>query len=99
MKAVVETVGPHAYQDLTTSPVIDIRHEGPQVVVMTPFLSHLVSKSKLEVLKANLPDAANDVDFQKALKASDGDVELAIDSYISELTDAPEKPAPRKKAS
>jgi hypothetical protein len=51
-----------------------------------------VQNGDLTVLGNTLPASASDVDFQAWLKESDGDEELAMDSYRSSLEGGEELP-------
>ena len=97
-KAIVETVGPYSYQDLSLAPPGHIPHDRPRVVEVTPYVSTLIAQGKVLLKHALVPENGTDAEFVRVLAAAEGDVELAIASFISELTDEPELPtlAPKK---
>jgi hypothetical protein len=98
-KVIIETVGPYMYMDVSVRGIEQIHHDRPSVVTHTAYLANLIARSLVTLLRAGLPESANDVDFQKVLVEAGGDTELAVEAYVSELTDEPEaepKPKGRK---
>lgn len=77
----LESGGKAGYIEPNTGQVISSRR--PTVVTNTGFVSELISNGSLELLAPNLPPEANDDDFAATLVESDGDVELAVASYVS----------------
>jgi hypothetical protein len=64
---------------------IEIQHSRPTVVEATDFVNARAAVGQIRVI-GDAPDDANDVDFLKFFKDSDGDAELAMESYKSTFT-------------
>lgn len=96
-KLFVQTTGMFFLVDPITR--IEIQHSRPTVVEATQFVNARAAAGQIRVI-GDAPDDADDADFLKFFKDSDGDVELAIDAYKStfsapEETDVEEKPKRR----
>ena len=61
---------------------IEIQHSRPTVVEATSFVNARAAVGQIRII-GDAPDGANDADFVKFFTESDGDVELAIESYRS----------------
>lgn len=93
-KILVQTAGGFTYVDDSNMQVV--AHDRPCVVAATPFIKTRIADGRIELL-GELGDDAVDADFRATLAAAEGDVELAVASFIAEKP-APE-PAPKKPAS
>jgi hypothetical protein len=69
----------------------EVHAHRPTVISPSAFLSSRIGIGQIDILVDKLPELANDVDFEKTFKACDGDPELAIDAYVSEVRAAYEK--------
>lgn len=58
----------------------------PSVVTITEFVNSLVMKRLVKPVGFELPDTATDVEFEKFFIDSDKNVDLAIDSYLSKIS-------------
>lgn len=84
MKALVITQDPKACRiNPTTGETIEAFR--PSVVTVTEFITDLVMKRLLKPVGFELPDTATDAEFERFYKDSDGDADLAIDSFLSKM--------------
>ena len=90
MKALVETAGDFSlyFMDAENNVAQKTR---PSLVPVNAFYNQRLGLGHLKVLRAELPDDAKDAAFAKHLEDSEGDWELALDSYLSTL-ESPEAP-------
>lgn len=95
-KLLVETSGPHILLHPTG---IVVHHNRPTVVPKTDWAPYEMSRGNLRVLH-ELPDDATDVEWSIWLRECEGDMDLAIASYVAKFS-APkeEAPIPRTKGS
>lgn len=84
-KLLVETTGNFSLIDGTRG-LVDIRSTRPTVVVSTSFVQNRIALGQIKVL-AELPEEATDEDWVKFLEESDGDVDLARESFVSSFGD------------
>jgi len=95
MKVIAKTTGPFMLMDTQTNDLL-VDYE-PRVVTWTQFKEARSGKGQIKSLASNLPNEANDADFQEYL-AEAGDEDLAVASYVSALSPEPEpKPKPKPK--
>lgn len=78
MKLLVATNGPFQLMDGSTF----IRHEGASVVENSPFLQE---RSANVTILGQLDDGATDEGWLAYHKECDGDMDLAVDSFLSEF--------------
>lgn len=71
--------------------LLDLGHHGqsikarrPSVVVNSNFVQDRIGRNQVRVI-AELKDEATDEEFASYLRESDGDIALAVDSFISEF--------------
>jgi hypothetical protein len=64
----------------------DLLEETPRVVIWTHFKEARTGAGQIKVLAADLPDEANDEEFQKYLTDAE-DVDLAVAAYVSSFDD------------
>ena len=81
MKILVGVTGPHFYMCPITSQTIE--SDRPCVVESTQFFQSLVARGHLKVHPTPLQETATDAEFLKFLTASEKDVELATNSFLS----------------
>jgi hypothetical protein len=103
MKMLVETAGRYQLMDNDTRTLI--RHEGYTVVSRTTFVDKWVMLGQIKFV-AEVADAATDAEWREYVKASDGDLQLALESFkanfpvggavVPESPEASETP-PRKR--
>ena len=86
----VETLGSRMLVHPTGAVVF---HHRPTVVPNTDWVGHQIALNHLRVLAA-LGENATDQEWAEWLRASEGDVDLARDSYLSKLRGPPPEPAP-----
>ena len=89
MKLLVETTGTFQLVDEKTGHLI--RHHGKSVVPPSPFINERTGTGQLTVV-AKVNDEATDAEWLKYAKESNGDDELAVESFVSAFPI--EKPAP-----
>ena len=80
-KAIVKPIGSCMYIDITNGD--HIPENKPSVVFYTDFVSEKVGDGKIRLITPNLPEEANNHDFQNFLKESEGDEELAVAAYVA----------------
>jgi hypothetical protein len=78
MKLLVETVG----QFMLVDGLQEIQATRPSVISPSHFFSERVSRNQINVL-AELKDEATDLEFKKFLAESNGDMDLAVESFLS----------------
>lgn len=83
MKAIVKTTGNFGLYDLAFQQGIEANRLA--VVKITPFINMRMGLGQISTVKGDIPEGANDVDFQKFLEEAEGDQELAIESYLASL--------------
>ena len=83
MKAIVKTTGNFGLYDLGAGQ--DIEAGRPAVVTVTPFINMRMGLGQISTIQGDISEEANDVAFQKFLAETEGDQELAIQSYIASL--------------
>ena len=83
VKAIVKVKPNSHLLDITHNQVVT--DERPCVVLMTYFIHQHIGFGTLKPLVGDLPDEASDVEFAKFWKDSDGNENLAIESYLSYL--------------
>lgn len=94
MKMIVETTGPHMLMGSLMNGADAVPHDRPAVVLATTYIQLKAAAGALKILKQDLPDAAEDAEFAKYLAEAEGDVELAVESYISSIPSEDEAPKP-----
>lgn len=82
-RMIVATTGNFALHCLVTNQEIEAFR--PSVIRPSAFFSSRMGLGQINILVDNLPEIASDEEFAKTLKACDGDVELAISSYVEEV--------------
>lgn len=82
-RMIVATTGNFALCCLVTNQEIEAFR--PSVIRPSAFFSSRMGLGQINILVDNLPEIASDEEFAKTLKACDGDVELAISSYVEEV--------------
>ena len=82
-RMIVATTGNFALCCLVTNQEIEAFR--PSVIRPSAFFSSRIGLGQINILVDNLPEIASDEEFAKTLKACDGDVELAISSYVEEV--------------
>jgi hypothetical protein len=83
MKAIVKVKPNTHLLDITYNQTVT--DDRPAVVSLTYFIHQYIGFGSLKPLAGDLPDTASDVDFAEFWKNSNGDEELAIQSYLSHL--------------
>lgn len=91
-KQLVVTTGNFELVDYSGSNTTVIGPSRPVVVDNTTFIQGRAAAGQLRVLETDLDDAANDEEFAKYWKESEGDQPLAIEAYKSSFGSAAEKP-------
>lgn len=94
MKALIETTGHHGLFDVIGGQRADCRR--PSVVVFTGFFQERQSIGQVRTLCATLRDEATDAEFVGYLAASDGDMELAVSSFIAAFGTEDKTPVSKK---
>jgi hypothetical protein len=93
MKVIAHTTGSFQLIDNLSGDLVSAHR--PSVVSRTSFITARLAIGQLAIL-TEVPDAAKDEEFAKHWKESDGDMELAVQSFISTFEqaedDAPETP-------
>ena len=84
MKALVRTTGDFSLYFMNDDNDVAQKNR-PSIVPVNHFFNQRLGLNQLKVLKSDLPDEAKDADFAKYLEDTDGDAELALDSYLSTL--------------
>jgi hypothetical protein len=79
MKAIAKTTKPINLLDPQHR---DLLEETPHVVIWSHFKEARTGAGQIKILAPNLPNEANDEDFQKFM-AEAGDVDLAVAAYMS----------------
>lgn len=82
-RMIVATTGNFSLCCLVTNQEIEAFR--PSVIRPSTFFSSRMGLGQIDILVDNLPEIASDEEFAKTLKACDGDVELAISSYVEEV--------------
>lgn len=106
MKFLVETTGQFMLVDPAQVEVIEA--DRPSVVSSTSFVQQRVSLGQIKIL-AELKDDASDMEFRDFVRESEGDMPLAVESFLSKfgkdaITEkgedkpAAKKPGPKPKA-
>lgn len=88
-KLLVETTGDFMLVDYDQKGLV-IEHSRPTVTNPTTFVQTRTSLGQLRVV-AELTDEATDEEFAKYVKESDGDIELAVDSFKTAFAASNEK--------
>lgn len=85
---------------MLSSPIdrFEIEAGRPYIVPACTFCDHFASLGRLNILRTDLPDTANDADWKGFWVESKGNLDLAIESYMSTL-EVVEEEAPKPKAS
>lgn len=87
---------------MLTSPTdrFEVEPGRPYVVPQCAFCDQFAALGRLSVLRTDLPDSANDADWMGFWTESHGNLDLAIESYLSTLDvdPEPEAAAPKKRA-
>lgn len=91
MKMIVETVGPYMLLGSTMNGSDAVEHNRPCVVVATTYIQLKAAAGVVKILKQDLPDEANDADFAGFWAECEGDVDLAVESYVSSFEPKPAK--------
>jgi hypothetical protein len=78
MKVIAHTTG--SFQLIDNLSGDHIPHHRPAVVKRTPFITQRLAADQLKVV-AEVPDEATDADFAKHWESSEGDLDLAVQSY------------------
>lgn len=82
-KALVETTGNFLLYEPFTGDVVYA--ERPGVVEVTNFFTARLALGQLRLLIADLPEGVSDKDFVEVLKASEGQIELAVAAFEAEF--------------
>lgn len=80
MKVIAHTTGNFQLLDGLSGDLLSAHR--PSVVTRTPFIRERVGLEQVKVI-AEAPDAATDAEFAKHWKEADGDIELAVQSFLS----------------
>ena len=94
-KVLAETTKPIMLLEPTSGQMLG--HDRPYVIDYSSFFESRTGKGEIRIIEAELPDTATDKEFEECLKASDGDVALAVASFIS-IVKPETKPEPKPKA-
>ena len=100
-KLIVETKGPYQLSGSLMDGSDRVPHDRPAVVTQTTYIELRIKSdvSGLRVLAEGLPDTATDAGFLDTLKECEGDVELAVEAYVSEVgADAGAEPEKKETA-
>lgn len=81
MKYLVETSGPFMLIDISVE--AEIQADRPTIVAPTSFLMAAASRGQLRILRNDLPDEADDVEFSAFWSA---DTDLAVEAYLSKFS-------------
>lgn len=92
MKILAQTKGEFLLFDTATSQ--EIPHNRPAVVDRSHFFDARIAIGQIQVLHPELKDSATDEEFKKYLKESDGDIDLAVESFLSAFAVQPEPKNP-----
>lgn len=85
-KLIVQTTGNFMLIDPVNRAEIDA--DRPTVVVRTNFVSARAALGQLEILSTDIRDDATDAEFVEFLKGSDGNVILAVASFVDSFSKA-----------
>ncbi|WP_034830505.1 hypothetical protein [Inquilinus limosus] len=85
---IVKTTGPFTLYD-PAGQIIQRRR--PSVVRNTRFINDRCATQQVEILRTDLPEAANDADFAKYWEEAP---EIAIEAYVASFAPEAEAPAP-----
>lgn len=84
-KLLVETKGPFFLMGSRLDLADRVQHERPCVVLATSYIETKAAEGVLLIIRNDLPQEANDVDWAAHYAECEGDLELAIESYLSTL--------------
>lgn len=90
MKILAQTVGNFMLMDNGLKNNILEAHR-PGVVVVTQFVNQRLGMNQIQVLQNDIPESAEDADFEKFWVESYGDEALAIESFLASLNPPEEK--------
>jgi hypothetical protein len=90
MKVIAHTTG--SFQLLDQLSGDHIPHHRPAVITRTSFITQRLAADQLKIV-AEVPDAATDAEFAKHWAESEGDLELAVQSFQATFEQAEETPA------
>lgn len=68
-----------------------INSKRPTVVTNTPFVKEHISDGRFDLLASKLPDEASDEEFAEYFKESEGDKELAVESFVASFNNKDEE--------
>lgn len=88
--AIIETTGSFGLTDPNN--LVEVHFDKPTCAPITGFISQRIALGQVRVLEGNLPEGANDTEFQRYLSESNGNLDLAIDAYLASF-----KPVETKK--
>lgn len=94
-KLLVETTGEFLLQDTFHPSRQIVQEHRPSVVEKTSFIEQRLAGGQIKLLALNLKDEASDEEFEKYFAESEGDIELAISSFVAAFT--VDAVAPKKK--
>lgn len=81
MKLLVQTTAPHMYLDMTQH-LQQVQAFRPSVVVNSPYIQNLIAATKVTIVCASLKDEATDEEFAKYVSESEGNIDLAVSSFV-----------------
>lgn len=81
MKVIAHTTGNFQLLDGQSGDLISAFR--PSVVTQTPFINARRGLRQIEIIAEDLPDDASDVEFAKHWQEANGDMELAVQSYVA----------------
>jgi hypothetical protein len=96
MKQLVKSTGPHMYLDLANGQQVNAFR--PSVIERTVFTQTLLAAQKIDLISASLKDEATDEEFAKYVADSDGNVDLAVSSFVKTFNPVEKVAEPAPKA-
>lgn len=83
MKCIVETTRDIMLIHVHTNE--SIHSHRPTLCKETDWVHSQISLRNLRILARDIPDSVTDLDWLESLRACDGDVDLAVSSFVAEL--------------
>lgn len=96
-KIIVKTTGD--FMLMSPADRFEIEPGRPYVVPQCTFIDTFAALGRVSVLKTDLPDSATDKDWEGFWTESEGNLDLAIDSFMSTFEVEKEEPALKGKKS
>jgi len=92
MRAIVETTGSHMLMHPRSRETVS--HNRPSVVMNDSFIHQHLAIGSVRILARNLPPESSDEEWAEWLKNCDGDVDLAVASYVAKYAETVSDPEP-----